>query len=152
VVTGNGSGSSAPGPVLGARPRSIDEILAEARQRLRRLGPAETYKAMGHGALLVDIRTQAQRAEQGHVPGSLHIERNVLEWRFDPQSAAKLPQATGYDVQVIVMCVEGYTSSLAAASLQDLGLASATDLDGGYRAWQRAGLPFVPGEESLTGA
>ena len=133
-------------------PRSIDEILAEARQRLRRLGPAETYEAMGRGALLVDIRTEAQRAEQGHVPGSLHIERNVLEWRFDPQSAARLPQATGYDVQVIVMCVEGYTSSLAAACLQDLGLARATDLDGGYRAWQRAGLPLVPGEESLTGA
>ena len=131
-------------------PRSIDEILAAARQRLRRLGPAETYEAMGRGALLVDIRTEGQRAEQGRVPGSLHIERNVLEWRFDPQSAARLPQATGYDVQVIVMCVEGYTSSLAAACLQDLGLARATDLDGGYRAWQRAGLPFVPGEESLT--
>jgi rhodanese-related sulfurtransferase len=136
VVTGNGSA-----------PRSIDEILAEARDRLRRLGPAETYEAMGHGAVLVDIRSEAQRAEQGTVPGSLHVERNVLEWRFDPQSSAKLPQATGYDVQVIVMCVEGYTSSLAAAALQDIGLASATDLAGGYRAWQRAGLPFVPGEE-----
>jgi rhodanese-related sulfurtransferase len=154
VVTGNGGQRrpASPAPPHSARPRSIDEILAEARQRLRRLGPAETYEAMGRGALLVDIRTQAQRAEQGHVPGSLHIERNVLEWRFDPQSAARLPQATGYDVQVIVMCVEGYTSSLAAAALQDLGLARATDLDGGYRAWQRAGLPFVPGEESLTGA
>jgi rhodanese-related sulfurtransferase len=136
VVTGNGSA-----------PRSIDEILAEARDRLRRLGPAETYEAMGHGAVLVDIRSEAQRAEQGTVPGSLHVERNVLEWRFDPQSSAKLPQATGYDVQVIVMCVEGYTSSLAAAALQDIGLASATDLAGGYRAWQRAGLPFVPGKE-----
>jgi rhodanese-related sulfurtransferase len=136
VVTGNGRA-----------PRSIDEILAEARDRLRRLGPAETYEAMGHGAVLVDIRSEAQRAEQGTVPGSLHVERNVLEWRFDPQSSAKLPQATGYDVQVIVMCVEGYTSSLAAAALQDIGLASATDLAGGYRAWQRAGLPFVPGKE-----
>ena len=136
----------------GSHRRSIDEILAEARQRLRRLGPADTSEAMGRGAVLVDIRTEAQRAEQGRVPGSLHVERNVLEWRFDPQSAARLPQATGYDVQVIVMCVEGYTSSLAAVALQDLGLASATDLDGGYRAWQRAGLPFVPGEESLTGA
>lgn len=134
------------------RARSIDEILAEARQRLRRLGPAEAHEAMGRGALLADIRSQAQRAEQGYVPGSLHIERNVLEWRFDPQSAARLPQATGYDVQVIVMCVEGYTSSLAAASLQDLGLASATDLDGGFRAWQKAGLPFVPGTEALTEA
>jgi rhodanese-related sulfurtransferase len=137
--------------VNGRQARSIDEILAEARRRLRRLGPAEAHEAMGHGALLVDIRSQAQRAEQGRVPGSLHIERNVLEWRFDPQSAARLPQATGYDVQVIVMCVEGYTSSLAAVSLQDLGLAGATDLEGGFRAWQKAGLPFIPGEE-LTGA
>ena len=136
MVTGNG-----------AHPRSIVEILAEARQRLRRLGPAEAQAAMEHGALLVDIRTEAQRAEQGRVPGSLHIERNVLEWRFDPQSAARLPQATGYDVQVIVMCVEGYTSSLAAAALQDLGLASATDLDGGFRAWEKAGLPVIYGDE-----
>ena len=130
------------------RVRSIDEVLAEARQRLRRLGPAEAREAMGRGALLVDIRTVAQRAEQGRVPGSLHVERNVLEWRFDPQSAARLPQATGYDVQVIVMCVEGYTSSLAAAALQDLGLASATDLDGGFRAWEKAGLPVVYGDEA----
>jgi rhodanese-related sulfurtransferase len=132
VVTGNGR-----------TPRSIDEILAEARDRLRRLDPAETYEAMGQGAVLVDIRSEAQRAEQGLVPGSLHVERNVLEWRFDPRSAAKLPQATGYDVQVIVMCVEGYTSSLAAAALQDLGLDSATDLAGGFRAWEQAGLPVV---------
>ena len=130
------------------RARSIDEILAEARQRLRRLGPAETCEAMGRGAVLVDIRTEAQRAEQGRVPGSLHVERNVLEWRFDPQSAARLPQATGYDVQVIVMCVEGYTSSLAAVALQDLGLASATDLDGGFRAWEKAGLPVIYGDEA----
>lgn len=136
MVTGNGR-----------TPRSIDEILAEARDRLRRLDPAETYEAMGQGAVLVDIRSEAQRAEQGLVPGSLHVERNVLEWRFDPQSAAKLPQATGYDVQVIVMCVEGYTSSLAAAALQDLGLASATDLAGGFRAWEQAGLPVVSAAE-----
>ena len=90
----------------------------------------------------MDIRSQAQRAEQGLVPGALHVERNVLEWRFDPRSPARLPQA-GYDLRVIVMCVEGYTSSLAAASLQDLGVAGATDLAGGFRAWQRAGLPVV---------
>jgi rhodanese-related sulfurtransferase len=141
VVTGTRSGA-----------RSIDEILAEARQRLRRLSPAEAREAMGRGAVLVDIRTQAQRAEQGRVPGALHVERNVLEWRFDPQSTARLPQATGYDVQVIVMCVEGYTSSLAAVALQDLGLASATDLDGGFRAWERAGFPVVYGEELATQA
>jgi rhodanese-related sulfurtransferase len=135
--------------VVTARPpgaRSIDEVLAEARRRLRRVGPAEAHEAMGRGALLVDIRTQAQRAEQGRVPGSLHIERNVLEWRFDPQSEARLPQATGYDVEVIVMCVEGYTSSLAAVALQEIGLASATDLDGGFRAWEKAGLPVSYGD------
>ena len=77
------------------------------------------------------------------MPGALQIERNVLEWRFDPRSPARLPQAS-YHLRVIVMCVEGYTSSLAAASLQDLGVAGATDLAGGFRAWQRAGLPVVP--------
>jgi rhodanese-related sulfurtransferase len=126
----------------GGAARSIDRILGEARARLRRLGPEQAREAMRSGALLVDIRSQAQRAEQGQVPGALHIERNVLEWRFDPQSPARLPQA-GYDLRVIVMCVEGYTSSLAAASLQDLGVAGATDLAGGFLAWQRAGLPVV---------
>jgi rhodanese-related sulfurtransferase len=131
--------------VTGGRVRSIDEILAEARQRLRRLTPAETQDAASHGAVLVDIRTVAQREEQGRIPGALNVERNVLEWRFDPQSAARLPEATGYDAQVIVFCVEGYTSSLAAAALQDLGLARATDLDGGFRAWEKAGLPVIYG-------
>ena len=128
----------------GGAARSIDEVLGEARARLRRLGPRDAIEAMRAGALLVDIRTQAQRAEQGVVPGALHVERNVLEWRLDPRSPAKLPQAA-YDLRVIVMCVEGYTSSLAAASLQDLGVAGATDLAGGFRAWQRAGLPVLPG-------
>jgi rhodanese-related sulfurtransferase len=127
--------------------RSIDEILAEARTRLDRVGPDEAHAAMSHGAVLVDIRTQAQRAEQGHVPGAVHVERNVLEWRFDPQAASRLPQATGYDVQVILFCVDGYASSLAAVDLQKLGLARATDLDGGFHAWERAGLPVVYGDE-----
>jgi rhodanese-related sulfurtransferase len=127
---------------------SIDEILAEARTRLDRVGPDEAQAAMSHGAVLVDIRTQAQRAEQGRVPGAIHVERNVLEWRFDPQSPARLPQATGYDVQVILFCVDGYASSLAAVDLQKLGLASATDLDGGFHAWEEAGLPVVYGDES----
>ena len=99
---------------------------------------------MASGAVLVDIRSQAQRAGQGVVPGALQVERNVLEWRFDPRSPARLPEAS-YRLRVIVMCVEGYTSSLAAASLQDLGVAGATDLAGGFRAWQRAGLPVLAG-------
>jgi rhodanese-related sulfurtransferase len=124
--------------------RSIGELLGGARRRLRRLGPAEAFEAIRGGALLVDIRPQAQRAAEGLVPGALHVERNVLEWRFDPGSEARLPQASGYDQHVIVMCSQGYASSLAAASLQDIGLVNATDLAGGFLAWARAGLPCQP--------
>jgi rhodanese-related sulfurtransferase len=125
--------------------QSIDEILAAARARLDRLDPLRAHAAMLAGALLVDIRPAAQRACEGAVPGALVVERNVLEWRFDPRSDARLPEATGYDLRVIIMCSAGYTSSLAAASLQDLGLSRATDLDGGYLAWAAAGLPTQPG-------
>ena len=125
--------------------RTIDEILADARRQLRRLNPAETQAALAAGALLVDIRPQAQRRAEGAVPGALLVERNVLEWRFDPRSDARLPEASGYDLQVIVMCSQGYTSSLAAAALQDIGLYRATDLDGGFQAWEQAGLPVQPG-------
>ena len=122
--------------------RSIDEILAEARRRLRRLDPELAHRALADGAVLVDIRPAAQRAAEGTVPGALVIERNVLEWRFDPRSEARLPCAA-YDLHVIVLCSEGYTSSLAAACLQDLGIARATDVIGGYRAWEAAGLPHA---------
>lgn len=127
--------------MAGSPGRSIDEILDEARQRLHRLDPAEAHEAMRRGAILVDTRSQAQRQAQGSVPGALLVERNVLEWRFDPRSQARLPEATGYDVHLIVMCSEGYSSSLAAASLQDLGLRNATDLAGGFLAWAEAGMP-----------
>ena len=123
---------------------SIGELLGDARRRLRRLGPAEAFEAVRGGALLVDIRPQAQRAAQGLVPGALHVERNVLEWRFDPGSEARLPQASGYDQHVIIMCSQGHASSLAAASLQDIGLVNATDLAGGFLAWAGAGLPCQP--------
>lgn len=119
----------------------IDEILATARARLHRLDPHEVAAAMARGAVLVDIRPAAQRAEHGEIPGAIVIERNVLEWRLDPRSDARLPFATTYDLEVIITCQEGYTSSLAAASLLDLGLSRATDLDGGFAAWRRAGLP-----------
>jgi rhodanese-related sulfurtransferase len=121
----------------------IDEILDAARRRLRRLDPAAAYDAMGSGATLIDIRPQAQRLAEGCVPGALHVERNVLEWRLDPRSAARLPEATGYDLRLIIMCSQGYASSLAAASLQDLGLRHATDLAGGFIAWAEAGLPVL---------
>ncbi|HEX9342830.1 MAG TPA: rhodanese-like domain-containing protein [Actinomycetota bacterium] len=124
---------------------TINQLLAQARSRLVRLDPAETAEAVEAGALLVDIRPAAQRQAEGEVPGALVIERNVLEWRLDPASSARIPQADGYDLQVIVMCSEGYTSSLAAASLQDLGLYRATDLTGGFKAWATAGLPTRQG-------
>ena len=122
---------------------TIDEILAAARTRLTRLSPLQAQDAVAHGAVLVDIRPAAQRLAEGEIPGAMIVERNVLEWRFDPSSAARLPQAR-YDLRVIVFCSEGYTSSLAAAALQDLGLSRATDLDGGFQAWRRAGLPVTP--------
>jgi len=125
--------------------RPVGEILAQARGRLKRLGPQQAYDAMGAGALLVDIRPQAQRAAEGGLPGALVVERNVLEWRLDPVSDARLPEAGDYRRPVIVVCSEGYASSLAAASLQDLGLVNATDLAGGFRAWAGSGLPVVPG-------
>jgi rhodanese-related sulfurtransferase len=122
---------------------SIDDILRTARSRLSRLSPGATARAMRCGAVLVDIRPVAQRARHGEIPGAIVIERNVLEWRLDPRSDARLSFADSYDVEVIVTCQEGYTSSLAAASLQDLGLHRATDLEGGFAAWRAAGLPTL---------
>jgi rhodanese-related sulfurtransferase len=133
--------------VTGRRPpgaRSVEEILKAARDRLVRVDPLQASREhREQGALLVDIRPAAQRALEGEIPGALIVERNVLEWRFDPESPARLPEATGYDRRIIVFCSEGYTSSLAAASLHDLGLSRATDLDGGFKAWERAGLPTI---------
>src|SRR6185312_10738897 len=120
------------------------DLLAAARARLRRLSPLETFVAVDRGAVLVDIRPAAQRAEHGEIPGAIVIERNVLEWRLDPRSDARLSFADRYDLEVIVTCQEGYTSSLAAASLLDLGLHRATDLEGGFAAWRAAGLPHHP--------
>jgi rhodanese-related sulfurtransferase len=123
--------------------RSIDEILAAARSRLRRVEPAAAYQAQRAGAVLVDTRPVAQRAAHGVIPGALVVERNVLEWRFDPRSDARLAVADRYDLPLIVYCQEGYSSSLAAAALQDLGLFRATDLAGGFEAWLAAGLPIA---------
>jgi rhodanese-related sulfurtransferase len=120
--------------------QSIDQMLAAARARLARLGPVQAQRAAAAGALLIDIRPQAQRLVEGEIPGAVVIERNVLEWRLDPASPARLP-AADYDLPVVLFCSEGYASSLAAASLLDLGLHLATDMSGGFRAWQAAGLP-----------
>lgn len=122
---------------------TIDQMLAEARAQLRRISVAELPAALGRGAVLVDIRPQAQRDREGTLPGALVIERNVLEWRLDPSSSARLALATDHDVEWIVLCSEGYTSSLAAVSLRRLGLHRATDLIGGYRALKAAGMLTV---------
>lgn len=118
----------------------IDGVLEAARARLRRIEAAELPAALDRGAVLVDIRPQAQRAAEGEVPAALVIERNVLEWRCDPTSDARIPQADGDDVEWVVLCSEGYTSSLAAAALQDLGLHRSTDVVGGYQALRRTGV------------
>ena len=127
--------------------RSIGEILAAARSRLVRLTPDQAFAAVSGrpvpacgDAVLVDIRPASQRAVDGEIPASWIIERNHLEWRLDPASSARLPWVAGYDQQVIVFCQEGYTSSLAAAALLDLGLSRATDVIGGFAAWEAAGL------------
>jgi rhodanese-related sulfurtransferase len=128
---------------------TIEQMLLAERARLKRLLPEEVYEATTKtAAILVDIRPEGQRAIEGRIAGALIIERNVLEWRFDPASSARLPIATDHDIQVIVFCSEGYTSSLAAASLQNLGLWRATDMVGGFQKWRATGLPIVPPDGS----
>ena len=124
----------------------IDLLLSAARARLDRLSPEAAAAECRSGAVLVDIRPAAQRAEHGEVPGALLVERNVLEWRFDPTNDAALPVADD-DLRVIVLCQEGYTSSLAAAALRDVGVHRATDVVGGFAAWGAAGLPTRPAGE-----
>jgi rhodanese-related sulfurtransferase/predicted metal-dependent enzyme (double-stranded beta helix superfamily) len=124
----------------------IDELLAEARGGLTRLRPEATLAAMTDGAVLVDIRPLEQRIVEGEIPGAIIIGRNVLEWRLDPRSEARIPALARPDVRIVVMCSQGYASSLAATSLRRLGLSQATDLDGGFQAWQAAGLPTKPAQ------
>jgi rhodanese-related sulfurtransferase len=125
-------------------PRSIDDLLAEARSSLDRVTPDAAVSAMREGAVLVDVRSDHQRERDGIVPGAVHHPRNVLEWRADPRSDARDERIAGYDKRLIVMCDAGYASSLAAATLQQLGIRGATDLDGGFQAWRAAGLPVAP--------
>ena len=118
----------------------IDSILESARARLRRLQAEDLPAALESGAVLIDIRPAAQRAVEGSVPGALVIERNVLEWRCDPTSDARIPQAVDDDVSWVILCSEGYTSSLAAAALLDVGLHRSTDVIGGYHALVSSGV------------
>src|SRR3954447_11831043 len=121
----------------------IDALLQRARAGMRRLDPYETRTAVAAGALLIDTRTDRQRARQGDLPGAIVIDRTVLEWRLDPRSGSRIPEATGYDLRLVVVCRQGYSSSLAAASLRAIGLYPATALVGGVEAWLAAGLPIT---------
>lgn len=123
---------------------SLSHLLAAARSTLTRMAPADAYAATRSGALLVDIRPEFQRRRDGEVPAAIIVERNHLEWRLHPESPARIPEAVGFDVPWIVLCDEGYASSLAASSLQALGLHRATDVVGGLQAWRAAGLPLGP--------
>jgi rhodanese-related sulfurtransferase len=120
---------------------TIAELLADARRRLTRLDPAKARQAMRAGAVLIDIRSDSQIARDGSIAGALVIPRNILEWRLDPASQHRHPRAPQLDDHVILLCDEGYQSSLAAATLQQLGFARATDVEGGFQAWRAAGLP-----------
>jgi rhodanese-related sulfurtransferase len=120
----------------------IDEQLERARAHLRRLTPGQAQAAAGSGAVIVDTRPLDQRREQGVVPAAVVVGRNVLEWRADQTSGYADAALAGR--RLIVMCAEGYSSSLAAASLQDVGLTDATDMVGGFLAWRAAGLPVEP--------
>jgi rhodanese-related sulfurtransferase len=131
-VAKGGQGEATPGAV------AIDRVLEAARRALpSRPGPADLEALVAAGALVVDTRPAADRDREGALPSAVVIERNVLEWRLDPTSPDRIPEAVDPERVVVVVCNEGYASSLAALSLQHLGLRGATDLDGGYRAWRR---------------
>ncbi|MFF8449249.1 rhodanese-like domain-containing protein [Streptomyces leeuwenhoekii] len=141
------SGGTPDRPVAGAsgQPLGIDALLERVRRGYERIGPREAYEAAAAGeALLVDIRYAALRERDGLIPGALVVERNELEWRLDPLGSHRLPEATGHGLRIVVVCNEGYASSLAAESLHRLGLRRATDLVGGFQAWRAAGLPVTP--------
>ena len=121
----------------------VDALLEAARAGVFRPGPEDLLAALGRGALVVDTRTETQRAEQGELPGAVVIDRTILEWRLDPASAYRIPEAVDHDIEIIVVCSQGYSSSLAAASLRALGLWRATDLAGGFESYVAAGLPLT---------
>jgi rhodanese-related sulfurtransferase len=125
-------------------PKTIDELLAEARARLERVTAEQAFAEQRDGALLVDTRTYEQRRYAGCVPGAVVLDRTVFEWRLDPASPSHTPEVRDHDARIIVLCRQGYSSSLAAASLQELGLWRATDVIGGFEAWTAAGLPVEP--------
>jgi rhodanese-related sulfurtransferase len=129
---------------------SLDARLDALRATYRRLGPAEAAAAAEGGALLVDIRYASLRDRDGTLPGAVIVERNELEWRLDPAGSHRIPHAVSYGLPVVVVCNEGYASTLAVGSLRDLGLTDVTDLAGGFQAWLAEGLPVVPPDGTPT--
>lgn len=153
-MTGHGLGTTPPPSILpmhephGERPegaRTVDQLLEAARARLQRVAPDDLEREQAAGALVVDTRTEEQRRRDGPLPGAVVIDRTVLEWRLDPASPHRI-DGTGYDRRIVLVCNEGYSSSLAAATLQDMGLHRATDLVGGFQALMRLrdGAPDRP--------
>ena len=134
--------------------KTIDDLLREARSRLERLEPEQALAAQRAGALLVDTRSHEERIRYGVIPGSLHIPRSVLEWRLDPDADPEYrnPHVGGLDEWLVLVCAHGYSTSLAAATLQDLGFTRATDVVGGFTAWKERGLPVQPAREVLGSA
>ncbi len=132
--------------------RTVDELLAAVRARIERIEPRDVPARMAAGALLVDTRPMEQRARDGEVPGAVVVDRNALEWRLDPASPERIPQATGYDLEVIVLCNQGYSSSLVADTLRSLGLRRSVDVVGGFEAWVALGLPVVAVRRSPAAA
>jgi rhodanese-related sulfurtransferase len=122
--------------------QTVNDFLAASRARIQRLDPQAALAAAGTGALVIDTRCAEQRRETGTIPGSVHVPLSVLFWRLDPASGSRNPDLADLDRQVILVCAHGYSSSIAAATLQDLGFARASDIAGGFEAWQAAGLPI----------
>ena len=127
-------------------PRSAEELLAEAREHILRYTPDEAAEAVEAGAVLVDTRDSGDQRDEGFIPGAVTIRRTVLEWRADPQSDWRDDRIADRSLRLIVVCNDGYSSSLAAANLRALGFEHAGDLDGGFRAWKKAGLPTSPAD------
>lgn len=127
-------------------PKTVGQLLEEARARLERVTPEQAWAELEAGeAILVDTRTFEQRRDAGEIPGAIVVDRTVFEWRLDPSSPSRIPEIESPDTRVVVVCRQGYSSSLAAATLHELGLWRATDVIGGVEAWREAGLPLVPG-------
>ncbi len=119
---------------------TADDLLREARARIDRLSPAQAARALEYGAVLIDTRCQEDRLREGIVPGSVHIPRTVLEWRADPASEHRDERIADLEARLIVMCNDGFSSSLAAANLGRMGFVNIADVEGGYRAWRSAGF------------